>query len=60
MKDVSNRSCRENQNIHFTFNNFFSGNGAVFEIMWKNVVDGQATHDNTMLCIKDALCVLDN
>jgi hypothetical protein len=37
----------------------FSGNGAVYE-MWKNEADRQATHDNTMLCRKDVLCMLDN
>ena len=40
MKNVSAISCRENQNIHFALNNFFfSGNRAVYEIMWKNIVE---------------------
>jgi len=36
-------SCRENQNTHFMFNNlslfFFFENRAVYEIMWKNIVE---------------------
>jgi hypothetical protein len=44
----------------FMYNNFFFENGAVYEIMWKNMVDRQATHDNTIFCRKDALCMLDN
>jgi hypothetical protein len=38
MRNVSNKSCRENQNTHFMINNFFFENRAVYEIMWKNVV----------------------
>jgi hypothetical protein len=32
-------SCRENQNIHFMFNNFFSEDHTVYEIMSKNLVE---------------------
>ena len=40
MKYVSNKTCRENQNTNFVFNNFFFfENRAVYEIMWKNVVE---------------------
>ena len=39
MRNVSNKSCRENQNTHFTFSNFFSENHAVYEIMSKNLVE---------------------
>ena len=42
MKNVSDKSCRGNENIHFVFNNFFSENRAVFEVMWKNITVGQA------------------
>ena len=38
MGNVSNKRCRENQNTHFMFSNFFSENRAVYEIMWKSVV----------------------
>ena len=49
MRNVSDKSCRENQNTHFVFNTFFFffENHAVYEIMWKNIVErGQATDDN--------------
>jgi len=32
MRNVSDKSCRENQNTHFMFKNFFL-NGAIYEIM---------------------------
>ena len=38
MRNISDKSCRENKNTHFMFNKFFSESGAVYEIMWKNVV----------------------
>jgi hypothetical protein len=57
MINVLNRSCRGNKSTHFTFNNLFFENCAVYEIMWKNVVPaGQATDDN----MAHAHCVLDN
>jgi hypothetical protein len=38
MRNVSDKSFRGNQNIHFVFSNFFSfENGAVFEIMCKSL-----------------------
>ena len=40
MRNVLDKSCRENQNTHFVFNNFFPPeNRAVYEIMWKNMVE---------------------
>ena len=39
MRDISDRIWSENQKTHFIFNNFFSENRAVFEIMWKIVVE---------------------
>ena len=38
MRNVADKSCTENQNTHFVFSNFFSENRAVYEIMWKNMV----------------------
>jgi hypothetical protein len=35
MRHISDKSCTENQNTHFMFNNFFPENRAVYEIMWK-------------------------
>ena len=37
MRNLSENSCRENQNTHFMFNNFFFENLVVCEIKWKNV-----------------------
>jgi hypothetical protein len=38
MRNVSDKSCRENQNTHFVLNKFFE-NRAVCEIMWTNTVE---------------------
>jgi hypothetical protein len=38
MRDISNKSLRENQSTHFLFSDFFSKNRAVYEIMQKNLV----------------------
>jgi hypothetical protein len=43
MRNVSDKSGRENKNTHFMFINFFSENLAVREIMWKNVDRPQIT-----------------
>ena len=51
MRNVPDKSCRENQNTHFIFSNFVSENLAVYEIMWKNMVRvRQATDDSIILC----------
>jgi hypothetical protein len=48
MRNVSDKSSRENQNTQFTFSTFFFESSAVYEIMWKNVVDKpQMAVDNT-------------
>jgi hypothetical protein len=39
MRNISHKSCRENQNTYFTFNNFFYKNHAIYDIMWKNMVE---------------------
>jgi len=39
MRNVSDKSCRENQNTHFVFSIFFFENRAIYEIMWKNFVE---------------------
>jgi hypothetical protein len=39
---LSDKSCREDQNTHFIFNNFFSlflEKRVVYEIMWENIVE---------------------
>ena len=38
-RSVSDSSCRENRNTLFMFNKFFPENHAIYEIMWKNIVD---------------------
>jgi len=38
MRNVSDKSCKEFQNTHFIFSNFFK-NCAIDEIMWKNTVE---------------------
>jgi len=39
MRNVSNKSYRENQNTHFMMNNFFfPKNRVVYKKMWKNMV----------------------
>ena len=54
MRNVVEKSCRENQNTHFMFNNFFSENRTVYEIMSKNMVDPEATNDVTIWRIRIA------
>jgi len=44
MRNVSEKRCRENQNTHFMFNNFFSENRAIYEIMWKNILELDRSH----------------
>jgi len=39
MRNVSDKICREDQNTHFVFSNFFFETSAVDEIMWKNMVE---------------------
>jgi hypothetical protein len=50
MKDISDKSCRENRNTHFMFSNAPSPpkkNLPVYAIMWKNDAEvGQATDEN--------------
>jgi len=38
MKKVADKSCRENQNTHFTFSTGFFKDHAVYDIMWKITV----------------------
>ena len=54
MRNVSDKSCTENQNTHFVFNFFFLGNRAVFEIAWKNI----AQRDRPRVTAAHAHCML--
>jgi len=38
------KNYRDNQNTHFMFNNFFSENRVLYEIMWKNMVERGRPH----------------
>ena len=44
MRNISDKSCRENQNTHFIFNNFFFETGAFYDIMYSRA--WQATDDD--------------
>ena len=46
MRNLSDKRCTEYQNIHFGFINFFE-NHAVYEIMWKNIVERSRSHMTT-------------
>jgi hypothetical protein len=35
---LSDKTCRENPNTYFIFNNLLSENRAVYETMWKNTL----------------------
>jgi len=39
MRNVSDKICRENQNTHFVFSNYFQKNRAVYDIMWENILE---------------------
>jgi hypothetical protein len=44
MKNVLDKSFRENQNTHFMSDNFFPENRAVYVKMSKNVVEPEGPH----------------
>jgi hypothetical protein len=55
MKNISDKSCRENQNTHFVVSIFFL-NRAIYEKIWKKKIRAcQATDDN----MAHAHCMLD-
>ena len=39
MRNVSDENCRKNQNTRFVFNSFAFENGAIYEIIRKNILD---------------------
>jgi len=45
----------EETKIHFMFNKFIAKSRAVYEIIWKNIVEPDRPHDNT----EHAHCMLD-
>jgi len=54
MRNVSDKRCRENQNKLFVFNNCFSENRSVYEIMWKNAGATQVTGNNIIRRVRFA------
>jgi hypothetical protein len=52
MRNVSEESSVVSQNTHFIFNNLFSENRVVYEIMWKNVVEA----DRPQMTTKRGTC----
>ena len=47
MRNVSEKSYIENRNTHLMFKNCFSENGAMYKIIWKNVVQPDRTQITT-------------
>ena len=43
MGNVLDKTCRENQNTHFIFSDFYPENRAVYEKMSKNLVEPERT-----------------
>jgi len=67
MTNISDKICRENQNTHFIFNKFFPENLAVYEIIWKNMVEEDipqityfmfffTMYSNTIVQYKPTIC----
>jgi hypothetical protein len=54
MRNVLDKSCRENKNTYFMLNNFYFANRTVCEIMSKNMVEAEATNDVTIWRIRVA------
>jgi hypothetical protein len=57
-RNVSDRSCRENQNTHSMCNNifFFFENRAVYEIMWKKYGTARQVADDNIKRRKSFVC----
>jgi hypothetical protein len=54
MRNVSDKSCTENQNTHFVFGNFFTKIVSVNEKMWENVVVRQTKGDDIIRGMRTA------
>ena len=58
MSNVSDKNCRENQNIYFMFSNFVQ-KSCFYDTMWKNMVELDRAH--MWQCnMAHVLCMLDN
>ena len=49
MRNVSGKNCRENQNTHFVQKVFFFFNCAIYEVLWKIMVEPDRTQITIML-----------
>jgi len=58
MINVLYKSCKENRNKNFMFSSLF-GNGAVYEIMWKNIVE-PGRPQMTIWCTRIAFWILNS
>jgi len=58
MRNVSDESCRENQNTHFVFSNTFLKNTPFMRKCGINGRATQATGENIVQCVH--FCMLDN
>ena len=57
MINISGKSCGETRNKHFMLNNLFFENRAMYETMWKNVVEHRISQI-TIRCLRIACWVL--
>ena len=48
MRTFSEETSRENQNSRFMFNHFFFENPAVYEILWRNIVEPDGPQMTTL------------
>jgi hypothetical protein len=59
MRNVLDKRCRENQNMHYVLNKFFSPeNRAVYEIVWKKYSRAREAAEDYRTA--HAPCMLDN
>jgi hypothetical protein len=54
MRNVTDKSCRDNQKTHFGFNKIFPKIMLFYEIMWKNMVQP----DRLQMTIQYSACSL--
>jgi hypothetical protein len=59
MINISDRRCKENKNVHLMFNKFVSKNCAVYEIMWKNIVQQSGSQMKIVQQMKGVICMQD-
>jgi hypothetical protein len=57
MRSASDWSCRGSEYTQFVFSTFFSKNHAIYEIIWKSVVEPSRPHITIKCCI-EKMCFL--